>query len=312
MVGQSREYRGRAAQDAIFSRLGTRRKALNLAAEVSDFYGEYLRYHEDSDFASSRYTINLRHEPIALRYARVQLQLGTQRTIEALTHELLHLRLSMGDYLIGERIWIPYQLSCYAGQFIGMHSIVGNLIQHELMFDRFLELGFGRSGFIAHSPLTLDYRSLAQRATPFMGYVEEIGFPWWCVEFFRHWLSERHGGGAESSAYADSALYWGSGVHPELPETANRIRELIDSREIRDAKLFPYRVNALLELMRLPKYTKWATITTDSNGKPTAKTVTETNEDDFVSAINSWYNTWSLFLKERTTDSGNRKMALYP
>jgi hypothetical protein len=46
--------------------------------------------------------------------------------------------------------------------------------------------------------------------------------------------------------------------------------------------------------------------------KKLTKTLCETNEDDFVSAIHSWYNTWSLFLKERTTDSGNRKMALYP
>ena len=279
MVKQSREYRGRAAQDAIFSRLGTRRKALNLAAEVSDFYDKYLCYHEDSAFTSSGYSLNMRHEPIALCYAHVRLQLGTQRTVEALTHELLHLRLSMGDYPIGKEIWIPYELSFYSGHFIGMHSVIGNLIQHELMFDRFLELGFHKSGFVAHFPLTLDYRCLAERATPSMGYVEEIGFPWWCIEFFRHWLSERHGSGAESLAYADSALYWGSRVHPDLPETAKRMRELIESGEIRNAKLYPHNVNALLELMRLPRYTKWATITADISGKPIAKTVYENDEN---------------------------------
>jgi hypothetical protein len=36
--------------------------------------------------------------------------------------------------------------------------------------------------------------------------------------------------------------------------------------------------------------------------KKLTKTLCETNEDDFVSTIKSWYNIWSLFLKERATD----------
>jgi hypothetical protein len=31
-------------------------------------------------------------------------------------------------------------------------------------------------------------------------------------------------------------------------------------------------------------------------------TLCETNEDDFTSALNTWYTQWSLFLKERTTE----------
>ncbi len=46
--------------------------------------------------------------------------------------------------------------------------------------------------------------------------------------------------------------------------------------------------------------------------KKLTKTLCETNEDDFVSAIHSWYNTWSLFLKERTIYQVTGRRHLYP
>ena len=74
--------------------------------------------------------------------------------------------------------------------------------------------------------------------------------------------------------HAESVLYWGSKVHPEMGGATKKIRELIESGAIRDEKQHRRYVNALLELMRVPKFTQWATIETGYDGKPVAMRLT--------------------------------------
>jgi hypothetical protein len=267
---QPKEYRGSAAKDLIDCRLSGWPKAQMLAAEICDFYGDYLQYYESSALESSHYQIKLQHEPIALQYACVELQLDTPRMAEALMHELLHLNTRMQCYPIGEKFWIPYALTQYAGTIADIYPKIGNLIEHELMIEMFLGLGFEKSNFLACLSPPADYRELASKAKGFFGYKEGIGFSWWCLEYFRHWVSTRHWVGDEAQICADNALYWGSKVHPEIKVIAPKIRGLVESGALQDSKQHHHHVNTLLTLMGIPVFTEWVTIQTISDGEPAA------------------------------------------
>ena len=67
--GECHEYQWKAAKVAILNRLVAWPKAQMLAAEICDFYGDYLQYYESSALDSSHYQIKLQHEPIALQCA---------------------------------------------------------------------------------------------------------------------------------------------------------------------------------------------------------------------------------------------------
>jgi hypothetical protein len=245
-----------------------------LAAEICEFYGDYLQYYENSSVDSSHYQIKLQHEPIALQSVHIELQLGTPRIAEALMHELLHLHTRIRGYPIGEKFSVPYELTKYAGTIIGIYPRIGNLLEHELILEMFLGLGFDKSNFLGCLSPPPDYKKLASTALNSSGYKEEIGFSWWCLEYFRHWVSTRHWVGDEPSIYADYALCWGSKVNPQLKITANKIRALIESGVLTDIKNHHHRVNALLELMKIPVFTEWVTIQTSSDGKPVATPMT--------------------------------------
>ncbi len=280
--GACNEYRGRAAKEAIISRLTDWPEARRVATEICDFYGEYLQHHEDTALSSSHYEIELQHEPIALQYARIELQLGTLRTAEALLHELLHLNTRMRGYPIGEKFWIPSELDRYAHHISAIYPIIGNLLEHELIIDVFLGLGFDKANFLGCLSPAPDYQHLASKFKVSLGFREEIGFSWWCLEYFRHWVSTRHWVGDEADIYADSALYWGSKVYPGLQDAAKQIRQLIESGAIQDSKQYPFHVNTLLRFMKVPKFTEWASIKTGGYGKPRAIRLTQ-KVDDWMS-----------------------------
>ncbi len=84
---ECRYYRGNAAAGPIMDHLSDRPKAQALAARVVTFYGDCLLYRESPTLPSSFYEIGLHHDPIELKHARIELQLGTNRTAEALSHE---------------------------------------------------------------------------------------------------------------------------------------------------------------------------------------------------------------------------------
>lgn len=268
--GSFNEYQGPAAKKVILHRLEHWPRARTLAAEVCDFYGNCLLYYENSNFESSQYQIKLQHDPIALNYVSVQLQLGTSRTAEALSHELLHLNIRMRGFPFGEKFFVPCELGKYAGAFTGLYPVIGNLVEHELILEKFIDIGFDKRNFLGCISPPPDYKKLASAAVGSLFYRKEIGFSWWCLEYFRHWISTRHWIGDEPAIYADSALFYGSKVHPSMKATAQDIRDLIEAGVLTNKKQYHHHVNTLLELMKIPKFTEWAFIQPGSDGTPLA------------------------------------------
>ena len=218
--------------------------------------------------ASSQYEIRLLHQPIALEYARVELQLGTDRTAEALSHELLHLSIKMGGYPMGEIVPLPAELNRYAPHILGIHSIVCNLVEHELIREAFLALGFDRANFLMPPVPAPDYRDLASRAFASRGYAEGVGFSWWCLEYLRNWISARHWLGIEALNHTEMALRWGSQVHSDMPRATREIRKLIESGRLLEKNKHPRYLNRLLEVMKLPPFTRWVTVQSGRGGMP--------------------------------------------
>ncbi len=267
MAGVQVTVRGNAAAKPIMDRLPDRGKARAIAAEVVAFYGDYLQYHESSTLPSSLFEIKMQHDPIKLKYAQIGLRLGTGRTAEALSHELLHLRLGILGYPMGEEVWVPHELIPYADHLMGMHAIVVNLLHHELIFEAFLDLGFKEHLFLARPEPPPDYETLAQSLLISPDYAAELGFPWWCLEYFRHWLSMRHGHGEQSGVYANDAIRWASRLHPEIAEATQNMRRIVESGMLRDVGEYPNLANRLLELMRMPIYTKWVSLKSPTAAK---------------------------------------------
>jgi len=111
---------GDHAYQQIFSKLRGHPAAKHLTQEEYDFYGNYLSYIESRNFPSTLYVINLQHDSIALKSAEIRLQLGTDRIIEALVHELLDLHLPMLGFPLGELVKVQPLLNHYAQSFSGM------------------------------------------------------------------------------------------------------------------------------------------------------------------------------------------------
>ena len=133
-AGAGLSLTGDAAHRVIYSRLQGYPTAQLLSREVYDFYGNDLGYIESTDFTSTLYAIHLHHDPVALESAVIQLQLRTGRTVEALTHELLHLKLPMLGFPLGELTEVPIHLDHYAMDLIGMLNWIVNAVQHEINF----------------------------------------------------------------------------------------------------------------------------------------------------------------------------------
>ncbi len=291
------QYQGFAAKKAILNRLVRLPSAQKLAAEICDFYGDCLLYYENSNFESSQYQIKLQHDPITLRHARIDLQLDTHRTAEALFHELLHLGTRMWGYPFGEKFFIPYKLIQYAEAFTGFYPVIGNLVEHEIILEKFIAIGFDKRNFLGCISPPPDYKKLASTAIGSLFYRNEIGFSWWCLEYFRHWISTRHWIGDEPAIYADYALFWGSKVHPSLKTTAQNIRELIESGVLTNKKHYHHHVNTLLELMKIPKFTEWAFIQPGSDGTPLAFQLTRKEKIKHIDSKSHILKTMGTSLK---------------
>ena len=261
--------RGAEAQREILKRLFGFPPAQLLSREVYDFYGDLLVYLESSNFPSTLFTLRLQHQPILLKSAEIQLQLGTDRVAEALAHELLHLRLFILGFPLGEFIQIPFPLVPYARELIGMCHWVLNLVQHEINYRNFISLGFDKSHFLDKSKEVFDYQ---KRFDPeFHNTVPaQVEFSRWCIEYLRHFAAARHGGGGESLDRAQDALVWGSRLYPQLREVAAGIRKWFEFGSFNDPAQYPGQVNLLLELMRVPKFTGWAKVELTHQKKPRA------------------------------------------
>ncbi len=260
-------YQGERARNAIVNRLTGKREARDFAHGVSTFYGGSLEYLESRIFPSSTYHIKLVHHPLSLSGVIVRLKLGTDRTIESLGHELLHIALPMRGYPMPETAFVPDCLVPYSLHLMRMQSIASNLIEHELIYEDFLHLGFSCSAFISELPKPPDYETVSLAAL-YSSHVEAVEFPWWCLEYLRHWLSARHGLGTTMDLYADRALFWGSRIYPALKEAALRLRAMIESGEMMERESYPGYANRLLRTMKLPEYSNWVTMMAGDKSGP--------------------------------------------
>jgi hypothetical protein len=264
-----KEFVGEEAHREISSKLSGRPCAQKLAAEVYEAYGSYLRLIESGLFSSTIYTVRLQHEPLALESAEIQLRLGTDRAAEALAHELLHLRLFMMGFPLGEIIEIPFPAVYYSREYIRMCHWVLNLVQHELNYDHFAALGFDRNNFLMRA----DYEggSLQHvRAGLQNGFPWGIGFTLWCCEYLSHFFGARHGGGEDSVQQAREALELGNRLYPELGNVAAEIILWFDIGTYKDPCQYPAQIGILFDLMRLPRFTGWAKLEFSGLKTPTA------------------------------------------
>ena len=260
---------GGNAHREISSRLRGYPAAQQLSQEVYEFYGNSLTYIESRDFTSTIYALYLQHDPIALKSAEIQLQLGTDRIAESLAHELLHLRMPMVGFPLGELVEVPFQLGRYAQFILGMCHWVVNVVHHEIFFQMFVALGFDKRRFLANPATQIDYGNLIKRK-PDTVYAETVGFPRWCMEYVRHLFNARHGGNGNYLRYAQDALDRGSQFHPELRQTAVEIGRWFEAGTFKDPRQYPRQVNLLLNLMRIPRFTGWVILELPEPGKPRA------------------------------------------
>jgi hypothetical protein len=264
-----RTFLGAEAQHEISRRLSGFPLAQQLSREVYDFYGDHLNFTESRNFTSTIFTIRLQHQPIALKSAEIQLQLETDRVAEALAHELLHLRLFILGFPLGEIVQIPFPFVHYARDFIGMCHWVLNLIQHEMNYQSFIALGFDKSHFFFRSDEIIDYRQRFRLELQ-NGYPPEVDFPRWCLEYLRHFFAARHGGDGDSLDQAQDALAWGSRLYPQLRHATAEIRKWFELGAFKDPSQYPNQVNSLLELIGIPKFTGWARLEFSKLKKPIA------------------------------------------
>ena len=64
----------------------------------------------------------------------------------------------------------------------------GTLSRTRFMLDSFLALGHSRRKFLAPWRDVVDYGAKADNK----GYIPEVGFGWFCMEWLRHWITYRH------------------------------------------------------------------------------------------------------------------------
>ena len=264
-----RTLNGESAHREILLKLAGRPAAQKLAQEVYEFYGGFLGYKESEDFPSTIFSIHLRHDPIALERAEIQLQLGTERIPEALVHELLHLRLPMLGFPLGEIVRIPFSLDPHARDLLGMCHWVLNLVQHEITYESFMALGFDRDHFLSMPGEIMDYRRMFEEESQHGG-AEGLSFPWWCMEYLRHFFNARHGCDHNSLGQAQEALAWGSRGHPELKQNTAEIIRRVEIGAFKDPGQYAGQVNFLLGLMRIPRFISWVMLTLSGPQMPIA------------------------------------------
>jgi hypothetical protein len=262
-------FLGAEAQREISGRLSGYPLAQQLSRDIHDFYGDHLHFVESRNFTSTIFTIRLQHQPIALESAEIRLQSGTDRVAEALAHELLHLRLFSLGFPLGEYIQIPFAVDHYARDFIGMCHWVLNLVQHEMNYPTFITLGFDQVHFLAMPGEIRNYRKICKEQSS-NGGASVLSFPWWCMEYLKHFFAARHGGDGDSLDKAQDALAWGSRLYPQLGQVIAEIKKWFEIGAFKDPFQYPTQINFLLELMGIPKFTGWTKLECSDFKKPIA------------------------------------------
>ncbi|MCW5784038.1 MAG: hypothetical protein KIT39_12065 [Nitrospirales bacterium] len=265
--------RGGNAYQAILSKLRENPLAQKMAKGVYEFYGDFLTYAESQEALSSKFRFDIQHEPIiSFKTASILLRLGTGREAEALVHELLHLQLPIQGFSLIEGAEISDEIPEESSKaFVDMYGPIQNLVHHEINIGNFKALGYLKRDFLGSaSPPPFDYKRKVLNTLPH-SYDWHIGFSWWCLEYFRHWISLRHGRSLEVNNHAKDALQWGSEVHPTLKQAAEGMMEWVKFGEFKNSSQYVDQVNNLLEIMKIPKVTKWVLLECPNPQRPIAK-----------------------------------------
>jgi hypothetical protein len=252
--------RGEIAYNEILSKLGGNSLAKDLAKEVYNFYGEFLTYSESRESLSSTYNFDFQHEPSTLlKGVKIHLQIDTGREPEALAHGLLYLQLPIRGFPVLVENEIPNMMPEESAEFFrDACSRIQNMVGHEIYISNFKALGYLKRHFLAKAaPPSFDYKAMAVNTFP-QRYDWEIGFSWWCLEYFRHWISMRHGQSLELQKYANDALEWGSELHPALRQAVDKMMEWVKIGEFKKPGQYIHQINNLMEIMKIPKIKNWA------------------------------------------------------
>ena len=269
----SQPIKGQKAYSQILLKLSGNLLAKKLAKEIFDFYGDFLTYSETRERLSSTFTLNFQHEPSMLfDAAEIILKLDTTRESEALAHELLHLQLPIRGFLILVGTSLPDEMPKESAKIIlDMYVKITNIVQHEIFMKDFKALGYLKSNFIGPVlPPQIDYSRVDLELLSHPVYTPH-GFSWWCLEYFRHWMNMRMGKTLEAEPYAKGALQWGSKQHPLLNQAAKEMTEWVKLGIFKRPEQYVQQVNYLLEIMKIPQATMWASLECSEPHKPIAK-----------------------------------------
>lgn len=264
---------GENAYKKIMSKLSQNPAAQKLTNKIYEFYGTFLNYAESQEALSSKFSFDLQHEPsISFKSAYILLQLNTGRESEALTHELLHLDIPIRGYPLIEGTNSDDFTDEILSKYSDLYPEVENLIHHELNIESFKKIGYAKKHFLGSvTPPRGDYKAMVLNPLPERSYDNAYGFSWWCLEYFRHWISIRHGKALEAKSYVEDALHWGFQMHPELQNAAKEMRNWVKIGEYKNPDRYPYQINALMEIMNVPKVTFFAYLENAEPQKPAAK-----------------------------------------
>ena len=258
---QKRYFTGENAYHEIISKLVDYPTAQQLAKEVYGFYDEYLSYTEGKNFKSSHFSIDLQNEPtIALKSATIQLKLGTNRIAEALVHELLHLQLPKLGFPLAHKVGIPNNLDRFAKTFLEMYPKIVNIVQHEITLESFIALGFEKKNFLGKLTKPINYHQKMLNPSPNEVYFPITGFPWFCLEYLRHWITTRHSNNKNELRFANDVREWGSKLEPDFRQTTSEIIKWVENGAFKNPNKYPRQINMLFQLMKIPQIDEWVVL----------------------------------------------------
>jgi hypothetical protein len=261
-----RSLKGEKARQAVLSRLADHVATRAVAEEVTSFFGSHFQYHESVDIDTSEF--GLGNEPII---ALIHLKLGTSRITQSLAHEFLHLRLAVRKFPRYWEIDAPDHLENFIPALSEYYDPLLNIVQHEIMLPEFVALGFQQKDFLVPPRSPENYQQFVR--TPKNQIIPEIRFPWWCLEYIRHWSHAHHSTLLAPAQYASEALEFGKTEFPELPQAVTQITEVIENGHFKDASKYSSEVNKLLSIMRIPVITQWVEFSSEQPGHPIAKLI---------------------------------------
>jgi len=216
---------GEEGRNTLGGILASHEPSLDLASRVIDFYGDVQIALTPGRGESSYRVDNLRN-PFRFNGAKIWLDTGSNRVQEALCHELLHLE----NYMLGlpspDKISVPDEIDHRAEEIQETMQKFGNLMQHEFMFQRFLDLGYEQERFLTPPKPAPDYKALAQNDR---AYIPEGGFPWWCLEYIRHWCVLRQLSVKGKKRAMRQARKWARHYHGDITNAFDLIRALVES-----------------------------------------------------------------------------------